>query len=47
MFSFIFVCCFLTTERVYCKIREIATFLEALEFRSIFTSMRPQTPTDV
>ena len=33
MFFFIFLCCFLTTERVYCKIREIATFLEALEFR--------------
>ena len=39
MFIFIFLCCFLTTERVYCKIREIATFLEALEFRSIFTCM--------
>ena len=37
MFIFIFLCCFLTTERVYGKIREIATFLEVLEFRSIFT----------
>jgi hypothetical protein len=37
MFIFIFLCCFLTTERVYCKICEIATFLEVLEFRSIFT----------
>ena len=44
MFIFIFLCCFLTTERVYCKIREIATFLEALEFRSIFTCICPQTP---
>jgi hypothetical protein len=35
-FIFIFLCCFLTTERVYCKIREIATFLEALEFRLIW-----------
>jgi hypothetical protein len=43
MFIFIFVCCFLTIERVYCKIRQIATFLEALEFWSIFTCMRPQT----
>ena len=41
MYIFIFLCCFLTTERVYCKIREIATFLEALEFRS-FTCIRPQ-----
>ena len=33
MFIFIyFVCCFLTPERVYCKILEIAAFLEALEF---------------
>jgi hypothetical protein len=47
MFIFIFLFCFVTTERVYCKIREIATFSEALEFRSIFTCMRPQTPTDV
>ena len=38
MFILIFLCCFLTTERVYGKIREIATFLEVLEFRSIFTS---------
>jgi hypothetical protein len=40
MFIFIFLCCFLTTERVYCKIREIATFLEAVEFRSIFTTIK-------
>jgi hypothetical protein len=33
MFIFIyFACCFLTPERVYCKILEIAAFLEALEF---------------
>ena len=32
MFIFIFLCCFLTTEREYCNIREIATFLEVLEF---------------
>jgi hypothetical protein len=38
MFILIFLCCFLTTERVYGKIREIATFLKVLEFRSIFTS---------
>ena len=30
-----FLCCFLTTERVYYKIREISTFLEVLEFHSI------------
>jgi hypothetical protein len=41
MFIFIFLCCFLTTERVYCKIREIATFLEALECRWIFTCHAP------
>jgi hypothetical protein len=27
MFIFISLCCFLTTERVYCKIREIGRFL--------------------
>jgi hypothetical protein len=32
MLMFIFLCCFLRTERVYFKIREIATSLEALEF---------------
>jgi len=39
MIIFIFLCCFLTTERPLVHNREIATILEALEFQSTFMCM--------